>query len=153
MENKENRQIRMTRTFKAPIDLMWEVWTNPEHVANWWGPNGFKNTIHHMDFREGGEWTLTMHGPDGTNYPNRSVFKEIVPHKKIVFEHFNPHFITTVLFESKGAETQIDWSLLFDTAEMRDIVVKAHNAEQGQKENMEKLEKYLSARLKESHAS
>jgi len=152
MEKNKNREIRNTRIFKAPIDLMWEVWTNPEHIVNWWGPSGFTNTIHTMDFQEGGEWKLTMHGPDGTNYPNRSIFKEIIPFKKIVYEHFNPHFITTVLFEAKGEETQIDWSLLFDTAEMRDIVVKAHNAEEGQKQNLEKLGKYLLSLLRESNA-
>ncbi len=86
---------------------------------------------------------MTMHGPDGTNFPNRSIFREIIPFKKIVFEHFNPHFITTVLFESKGEETLIDWTLLFDTAEMREIVVKAHKADEGQKQNLDKLERYL----------
>ena len=120
------------------------MWTNPDHIKNWWGPNGFTNTIHQMDFKEGGEWKLTMHGPDGTNYPNRSIFKEIVPFKKIVFEHFNPNFITTVLFESKGDATLINWTLLFDTAEMRETVVKAHKADEGQKQNIERLEKYLS---------
>ena len=143
MDENGNREMRITRTFKAPINLMWEVWINPEHIANWWGPNGFTNTIRKMDFREGGEWEFTMHGPDGTNYPNRSIFKEIIPLKKIVFEHFNPHFITTVLFESKGNETLIDWSMLFDTAEMRDIIVKAHKADEGLKQNLEKLEQYL----------
>jgi uncharacterized protein YndB with AHSA1/START domain len=151
MENKD-RQIRSSRIFKAPIDLLWEVWTKPEHIVNWWGPNGFTNTIHAMDFKEGGEWTLTMHGPDGTNYPNRSIFKEIIPLKKIVFEHFNPHFITTVLFEAKGNETQVDWSLEFDTADMRDIVVKAHKADEGQKQNLDKLEQYLITRSVQSNA-
>ncbi len=144
MEKTETRELRITRTFKAPVELMWEVWTDPEHIANWWGPNGFTNTIHSMDFREGGEWKLTMHGPDGTDYANRSIFKEIIPLKKIVFEHFNPAFVTTVLFEAKGAETQVDWSMLFDTAEMREIVVKAHKADEGLKQNLDKLEKYLS---------
>jgi uncharacterized protein YndB with AHSA1/START domain len=101
----ENKELRNTKIFNAPTNLIWEVWTNPEHITNWWGPNGFTNTIHKMDFEENGEWNLTMHGPDGTNYPNKSIFKEIIPFKKIVFEHFNPHFITTVLFESKGKET------------------------------------------------
>ena len=55
-----------------------------------------------MKVEKGGEWNLTLHGPDGTNFPNRSVFLEIVPLKKIVFEHFNPHFITTVHFEAVG---------------------------------------------------
>jgi len=150
MERTENRELRITRTFKASIELMWEVWTDPEHVKNWWGPNGFTSTIHNMDFKEGGEWKLTMHGPDGTNYPNRSIYKEIIPFEKIVFEHFNPHFITTVLFMAKGDETHIDWTLLFDTAEMRETIVKAHKADEGQKQNIERLEKYLSKMHSES---
>lgn len=145
MEKSEHRELRITRTFKAPIELMWEVWTNPDHLIHWWGPDGFTSTVTKMDFREGGEWILTLHGPDGTNYPNRSIFREIVPLKKIVFEHFNPHFITTVIFEPKGRDTRIDWSLLFDSAEMLETIVKAHKADKGQEENVERLEKYLAS--------
>ena len=137
------REIRAVRTFKAPIELMWKVWTDPEHICNWWGPNGFTNTIHQMDLREGGEWRLTMHGPDGTDFANRSIFKEIVHFEKIIYEHFNPHFITTVIFEAKGEETIVDWTLLFDTTEMRDIVVQAHKADKGLQENVERLGAYL----------
>ena len=144
MEKTENREMRIARTFKAPVELVWEVWTDPEHIANWWGPDGFTTTIHTMDFKEGGEWKLTLHGPDGTDYANRSVFKEIIPLKKIVFEHFNPHFIATIVFEVKGEETQMDWIMLFDTAEMRDTIVQVHKADEGHKQNVEKLEKYLS---------
>ena len=140
----ENREMRIIRTFKAPVELVWKVWTSPDHIVNWWGPNGFTNTIHEMNVEEGGEWKLTMHAPDGTNFPNRSVFKEIIPLKKIVFQHFNPNFTTTVLFESKGTETLVDWSMVFETAEIRDIIIKAHKADEGQKQNMDKLEKYLS---------
>lgn len=143
MENSAGRELRIIRTFKAPLELVWEVWSKPEHIAKWWGPNGFTNTIDTMDFQEGGEWKFTMHGPDGTNFPNRSIFKEIIPHQKIVFEHFNPHFITTVIFNAKGEETEINWSLLFDSAEMFDIVVKAHKAADGLKQNIEKLGEYL----------
>jgi uncharacterized protein YndB with AHSA1/START domain len=144
MEQTGSRELRITGVFKVPIDLMWQVWANPEHIMHWWGPDGFTNTIHKMELQQGGEWKLTMHGPDGTNYPNRSIFKEVIPFKKIMFEHFNPHFITTILFESKGNETGIDWSMLFDTADMYEIIVKAHKADAGQKQNMERLEKYLS---------
>lgn len=147
MESENNIQNRILQSkilLKAPTDIVWEMWANPEHISNWWGPNGFTNAIHKMDFKEEGEWNLTMHGPDGKNYPNRSIFKEIIPFKKIVFEHFHPHFITTVLFESENSETLLDWTLLFDSEEMFDIIVKAHKADEGQKENIEKLEKYLS---------
>ncbi|MBS1558877.1 MAG: SRPBCC domain-containing protein [Bacteroidetes bacterium] len=140
----EERQLQITRTFNAPIELVWEAWTKPEHIANWWGPNGFTNTIHKMDFQNGGEWLLTMHAPDGTNFPNRSIFKEIVPLQKNVFEHFNPHFITTVIFEANGKQTLMQWTMLFDTQEMLETVVKAHNAYEGLKQNVVKLEIYLS---------
>jgi hypothetical protein len=144
MEHTESRQLNVHGLFKVPVELMWEVWTNPEHIMHWWGPDGFTNTIHTMDLVEGGEWKLTMHGPDGTNYPNRSIFKEVKPFKKIMFEHFNPHFLTTVCFESKGNNTYIDWSMLFDTADMYEIIVKAHKADEGQRQNMERLTQYLS---------
>jgi len=147
METTAKRELRITKLLNAPIDLVWEVWTKPEHIANWWGPNGFTNTIHQMDMREGGEWKLTMHGPDGTNYANRSVFREIVPQQKIVFEHFNPHFITTVIFESKGEKTFLDWTGLFDSAEMLQTVIKAHKADEGLKQNIEKLELYLKQKM------
>lgn len=143
MENIASREMRLTQSFKTTSEQMWEVWTNPNHIKNWWGPNGFTNTILKMDLQEGGEWIFTMHGPDGTNFPNRSVFKEILPLEKIVFEHFNPHFITTVLIEQRGSEISLDWSMLFDTEEMRDIIIKAHKADEGLKENLEKLDRYL----------
>lgn len=143
MENTANREMQISRLCKAPIRLLWELWSNPEHLAKWWGPNGFTNTIHEMNFQEGGEWRMTMHGPDGTNYPNRSIFREILPFQKIVFEHFNPHFFTTVIFEEQGNETMIHWTGVFDSAEMLDIIVKAHKADEGLKQNLDRLEQYL----------
>ena len=143
MEKTENRELSINRTLNAPIDLVWEAWSNPDHIAQWWGPEGFTNTIDKMDFQDGGEWNFMMHGPDGTNYPNRSIFKEIVPFEKIVFEHFNPHFITTVLFEAMGEQTHISWSALFDTAEILQNVIKHHKADVGMRQNMERLENYV----------
>lgn len=147
METTATKELRMTRIFKAPVKLLWDVWTHPEHIAQWWGPDGFTSTIHAMDFREGGEWNLTLHGPDGTNYPNRSIFKEIIPEKKLVFEHFNPHFITTVVFEPLDNETQVTWAMEFDSADMREIVIKAHKADEGMKQNMERLNRYVIGQL------
>lgn len=140
----QTQELKTIKTINAPIEKIWEVWTNPDHLVKWWGPNGFTNTIHQMDLKKGGEWKMTMHGPDGTNFPNRSVFLEIIPNEKIVFEHFNPHFITTVRFDYVDSATRIEWSMLFDSPEMYEIVVKAHKADEGQKQNLEKLEKYIS---------
>jgi uncharacterized protein YndB with AHSA1/START domain len=87
-----DREISISRLLHAPIELVWEVWTRPEHIKNWWGPNGFTNTITKMEVKLNGEWNLVMHGPDGTDYKNKSVFKEIIKHKKIVYKHISaPH--------------------------------------------------------------
>ena len=139
-----NKQLQITRTFDAPVALVWEVWTKPEHLAQWWGPNGFTTTIRQMNVKEGEEWLLTMHSPDGQNFPNRSVFKEVILHNKIVFEHFNPNFTTTVLFKAKGEKTFMQWTMVFESAEMLETIVKAHKADEGLKQNVEKLATYLS---------
>ena len=90
MENEKistrDRELIISRKLNAPVALVWEVWTRPEHIVNWWGPDGFTNTINSMEVSPGGEWDLVMHGPDGTDYKNRSIFKEVIPLKKIVYE-------------------------------------------------------------------
>ncbi len=141
--NTANRSISISRTINAPVALVWEVWTQPEHIAKWWGPNGFTNTITVMDVQPGGQWNLVMHGPDGTNYQNKSVFKEVVPHKKIVLEHYNPNFTATIQFEKQGDKTHLNWHMLFESEEVFMAVVKAHKADEGLKQNVEKLVAYL----------
>ncbi len=141
--NTKDREIHLSRTINAPVALVWEVWTKPEHIANWWGPDGFTNTITTMDMVPGGEWNLIMHGPDGTDYKNRSVFKEIIVNKKIVFEHYAPNFIATITFEEQGDKTLLNWHMLFETAEMFIQVVKTFKADEGLKQNVDKLEVYL----------
>ena len=147
MENVKSstadRELQIERTLNAPVELVWEVFTKPEHIVNWWGPNGFTNTIYTMDVRPGGEWDFMMHGPDGKDYKNRAVYQEIVPLKRIVFNHFAPNFITTIEFESTGGQTYLKWHMLFETAELFEAVVKAHHADEGLKQNIEKLEVYL----------
>mgnify|MGYP001547806682 FL=1 len=148
MENKKSgtrdRELLLSRTLNAPVALVWEAWTRPEHIANWWGPNGFTNTITKMDFRPGGEWDLVMHGPDGTDYKNKSVFKEIIRHKKIVYEHISgPKFLASITFEERGEQTVITWHMLFETREEFIQTVKTFKADEGLKQNLEKLDLYL----------
>ena len=148
MENKKNstqdRELRISRKLDAPVELVWEVWTNPEHLANWWGPDGFTNTITKMEVVPGGEWDLVMHGPDGTDYKNKSTFKEVIPFKKIVYEHISaPRFVSTVEFTEQGEQTIITWHMLFETAEQFIQVVKTFKADEGLKQNVDKLNVYL----------
>jgi uncharacterized protein YndB with AHSA1/START domain len=139
-----DRELRLTRLLNAPVELVWEVFTDPEHIKHWWGPNGFTNTITKMDVQPEGEWDLVMHGPDGTDYKNKSVFKEIVKHKKIVYEHVSvPKFLTTIKFEERGKQTQISWHMLFESREQFIQVVKTFNADEGLTQNIDRLEHYL----------
>jgi uncharacterized glyoxalase superfamily protein PhnB/uncharacterized protein YndB with AHSA1/START domain len=152
MQKKENntadREIRMSRLLNAPIELVWEVWTKPEHIRNWWGPDGFTNTIHSLDLKKGGEWNLTMHGADGTDYKNKSVFKEIIEHQKIVYEHVSaPKFLATIEFENQGGKTFIQWHMLFETKEQFIQVIKTFKADEGLKQNIEKLNNYIQSQL------
>ncbi|MEQ8811472.1 MAG: SRPBCC family protein [Imperialibacter sp.] len=143
-QDTSDRELRISRLLNAPIELVWEVWTDPNHLKNWWGPNGFTTDISQMDVEVGGQWTLVMHGPDGTDYPNESIFKELVKHKKIVYQHVSsPSFLTTVEFESQGAKTLMNWHMLFESREQFIEVVKKYGADEGLKQNVEKLAQYL----------
>jgi len=101
-----------------------------------------------MDVSIGGEWLLDIKGSDGKNFPNKSIYRELVPYKKIVFQHFNPHYLATILFEARGEETFMDWNMEFETQELYDTIVKVFKADEGLKQNVEKLENYLSLRMK-----
>jgi uncharacterized protein YndB with AHSA1/START domain len=148
MANEKNdtsdRELVISKMLNAPVQLVWESWTRPEHIAKWWGPDGFTNTIFKMDVRPGGEWDFIMHGPDGTDYKNKSVFREIVLHKKIVYEHISgPKFMATVEFTSMGEKTQIRWQMVFNTVEEFVQTVKTFKADEGLKQNIVKLDAYL----------
>jgi uncharacterized protein YndB with AHSA1/START domain len=150
VENAD-REIVISREFNAPRELIWEVWTNPEHVANWWGPRGFTTTIEEMDVRPGGVWKHVMHGPDGANYPNQSVFKEVVKPERIVFSHGGRreggpgvHFVSTWTFDVvEAGRTKVTIRMVFPSPEDRDFVVKEFGAIEGGKQTLERLAEHL----------
>lgn len=138
------RELTIAKMVNAPKKLVWEVWTNPEHIKHWWGPNGFTNTIFEMNVQPGGAWDFIMHGPDGRDYKNKSIYKEVVKYEKLVYDHVSgPKFQFTVTFTEKGDKTLIAIQMLFETAEERENVVKVFKADIGLKENIYKLEGYL----------
>ena len=98
------------REFDAPRALVWQAWTDPKHLAQWWGPNGFSTTTSAFDMRPGGVWRFVMHGPDGRDYENRITFDEIVKPERIRYHHgggsdVEPvQFRTTVTFEDLGVQ-------------------------------------------------
>jgi uncharacterized protein YndB with AHSA1/START domain len=145
VEQQALRTIGTTRTFKAPIALVWRMWTEAEHLVQWWGPTGFSVTMHEMDVRTGGNWEFVMHGPDGRDYRNTSTYLEVIPHQRIVYRHAAPAFTSTVSFTDRGQETIVEMNMLFDTRETHDLIVKNHNAVEGQQQTLDRLEQYLAS--------
>lgn len=79
-----DRDIILTRMFNAPRELVWQAWTDPKHIAQWWGPRGFTTTVRQLDLKPGGKSDFVMKGPDGAEYPVGGVFREVVPFERIV---------------------------------------------------------------------
>jgi hypothetical protein len=103
-------------TLDAPPPAVFEAISDPDRLARWWGPDGFTNTIHRFDFEPGGTWTLTMHGPDGTAYPNESRFTRLVPDALFEIEHLTGHhFILTIELRAVEDRTEVSWTQTFDT--------------------------------------
>jgi uncharacterized protein YndB with AHSA1/START domain len=139
------REISATRIFEAPRALVFKMWTDPEHVERWWGPNGFTITTHEMDVRPGGVWRFIMHGPDGTDYPNKIVYVEIAPPERLVYDHVSgPPFHVTVLFEEEGAQrTRLTARMVFETAAVRDATIREFNAVEGLSQHLGRLAEHL----------
>lgn len=147
-----DRELVFKRSFNAPRELVFEVWTNPNHVVHWWGPTGFTSTIHEMNVKPGGIWRFIMHGPDGTDYPNKIVFREVVKPSLLTYDHgwdvedFNNDprkFEVTVTFEAKGKTTELTMKMVFKSKEARNQVVEKYGAVEGNKQTMDRLVEYL----------
>jgi uncharacterized protein YndB with AHSA1/START domain len=147
---QDPRSIIGTRVFDAPRELVWSVWTDPKHLAQWWGPNGFSTTTSAFDMRPGGVWRFVMHGPDGRDYENRITFDEIVKPERIVYHHgggddVEPvQFTTTVTFEDLGGKTRLTMRGVFPSAAERERVIKEYGADKGLVQTMARLGEYLS---------
>lgn len=149
-DENAGREIVVSRVFDAPRELVWQAWTDPKHVVHWWGPSGFTTTIQEMDVRPGGVWRHVMHGPDGTDYPNKSVFKEVVKPERIVYSHGGgkkggpgASFVATWTFDAQGDKTRVTMRAVFASAEARDRVVKEYNAIEGGKQTLARLAEHL----------
>jgi uncharacterized protein YndB with AHSA1/START domain len=150
--DSDPRSIIGMREFDAPRDLVFAAWTDPKHLAQWWGPNGFTTTTHSFDFRPGGMWRFVMHGPDGRDYQNRITFEEILPPERIVYRHGGDdnepvHFKQTVVFEDIGDRTRITCRSDFPSAAERDRVIKEYRADTGLEQHMARLGEYVSASI------
>jgi uncharacterized protein YndB with AHSA1/START domain len=144
LDDTAGREIVATRVVDAPRELVFRVWTEPEHIARWWGPNGFTTTIHEMEVRPGGVWRFVMHGPDGHDYQNKIVYVEITPPERLVYDHVSgPRFHVTVTFVEQGDQTAVTVRMVFETAAERDYTAKRFGAVEGLQQTLGRLAGYV----------
>ena len=145
------RTILTTRVYDAPRALVFEAFTDPKHLAQWWGPDGFRTTTSAYECKPGGVWRFVMHGPDGRDYQNRITFDEVVPPERIVYRHgggddVEPvQFRTTVAFEDLGKRTRIVMRMDFPSAAERDRVIKEYGADKGLVQTLGRLAEHVAA--------
>ncbi len=121
-EKNNSNELRISRIYDAPVETVWEAWTDPEQVARWWGPRGFSLTTHSKDLRVGGSWVYTMHGPNGEDYPNKTFYHEVQEYSKLVYDHGAhddnpPLFRVTVNFTEVNGKTKMDMTMTLPTPE------------------------------------
>lgn len=127
-----------SREIAVSKETVFAAFKNPEILAKWWGPAGFTNTFSEFDFKKAGKWIFTMHGPDGKNYPNESVFMEIIPYEKIVIRHIvQPLFTLTVQLSEKENGTMVSWEQEFESEEVAKNV--AHIVIPSNEQNLDRL--------------
>jgi uncharacterized protein YndB with AHSA1/START domain len=119
--NAANRTLTLKRSFNAPINLVWEAWSQPEHIVHWWGPKGMKLKIHEHDFQVGGLWKYSMEMPDGREFITEGVYIEIGELKKIHstadFKPMTEGVEIIAQFEADGDKTNFVFSVVHPTVE------------------------------------
>ena len=111
--------FRTSRDIPASPDQVFAAFSDPQRLARWWGPAGFTNTFDICELESGGRWSFVMHGPDGQNYPNESVFAEVEPPRKVVVQHESaPKFRLTITLAPSAGGTTVSWAQTFESAEI-----------------------------------
>ncbi|MDO9280487.1 MAG: SRPBCC family protein [Pseudomonadota bacterium] len=150
MSDTANRELVISRRFSAPRDLVFEAWTQAEHLDRWMGPRGFETTTHSLDFRVGGEWHYTMRHAEHGTFPNRIRYLEIVPNERLVYDHDagvdgDPRaFHVTVTFVAVGAQTEVTMRSLLASAEAVEAA-KRFGAVEGGQQTLTRLGEALDA--------
>jgi uncharacterized protein YndB with AHSA1/START domain len=145
-----DRELVFTREFDAPRELLFEVWTDPQHLEKWWGPNGFRTESVKMDLRAGGSWELVMHAPDGREFRNRVAYVEVTAPERIVYRHEGDGgkvgFDSKTTFDDLGeGRTRVTMHQTFPSAEVLDFVVKTFGADKGGVQTIEKAAGHVAA--------
>lgn len=121
--DEQNRTITIKRVFNAPINLVWEAWTQPEHIAEWWSPKGVKTKVVEHDFKVGGKWKYIMPMPNGKEFIAEGLYIEIIELEKIVssanFRPMTEGVQIESLFKEKGNKTDFTFNVIHPTEDYK----------------------------------
>jgi uncharacterized protein YndB with AHSA1/START domain len=142
-----DREIVSTRIFSISREIVFKAWIDPHHLAHWWGPKDFTCTFEVFEPKPDGLWKFVMHGPNGIDYHNKSVFREIVAPQRIVFQHLKPmhKFQVTATFDDLGEKTRLTFRMLFDSVDECERVKLF--AIESNEQNFDRLEEYINKNL------
>ena len=153
------RELVLTRIFDAPRELVFAAWTEPKHLAQWWGPKSFTNPVCEVDLRVGGALKIVMRAPDGAEHPMKGVFRDVTPPERLEFTNMAVdkdgatllEGITTVTFAVLGDKTKVT----LNTRMMGKVAIAAmmlEGMEMGWTQSLDRLGDYLSPEGKEARS-
>lgn len=141
-----DREIEMTRLFDAPRELVFETFTNPDHVPHWFGPRGWSVPVCEIDLRPGGAWRYVLRGPNGEEMGMSGVYRELAPPERVVttesFDDYPGESLNTLTLTEEDGKTRYTVTVLYADKETRDAVL-ASGMSEGAAETLERLAERL----------
>jgi uncharacterized protein YndB with AHSA1/START domain len=148
-----DREIVFTRMFDRPRHLLFEAWTKPEHLRQWWGCEGSTLTMCEIDLRPDGVWRLVMRMADGSKHPFHGIYREVVVNQRLVYTECydmpsigSPEWLTTILFEEFDGKTKFTHSILHRSVEVRDAHLRV-GMEAGTIQTLNRLDQHVAATI------
>lgn len=140
-------EIKQERRFDAPRELVFRAYTDPEVLAQWWGPHGYTTRVDELDPRPGGKWRFVQHDPDGNEFAFRGEYREVLPPERVVgtfeFEGMPGHIaVETMTLEEVDNGTLMTAVMRFDTKEERDSMLQS-GMEEGAAQSLDRFETLL----------
>lgn len=142
------RAVVFSRLIAAPVDLVWELWSDPRHLREWYGPTGFTITTRHFAFEPDGVWEFIMHGPDGIDNPSRIVFRDIEPKSRFTYDNSWAYpdapleFTGEVMLTPEGDGTRLVLELVFANEEAMRTAVERYGVLNGGVETFDRLARW-----------
>jgi uncharacterized protein YndB with AHSA1/START domain len=145
------QEMAFSRLLDAPRELVWRMWSELQHIHEWYGPEGFTTTTFEFDFVPGGVWRHIMHGPDGTDYPTLITYREIAAPSRLVYDNrwelpdAPIEFRVVVTLEVAGSGTALSLHMTFPNADALRVAVERYGVVDGGKQTLDRMARTLAS--------